>query len=35
MGASGRAFVERSYRWDTVLDRYEHLLGSVRRSRAG
>jgi glycosyltransferase involved in cell wall biosynthesis len=35
MGASGRAFVESSYRWDTVLDHYEQLLGDVRRSWTG
>ncbi len=35
MGASGRTFVERSYRWDTVLDHYEQLLGDVRRSWTG
>ncbi len=26
MGAAGRAYVEREYTWDTVLDRYEALL---------
>jgi glycosyltransferase involved in cell wall biosynthesis len=26
MGAAGREYVEREYRWDTVLDRYERLL---------
>jgi glycosyltransferase involved in cell wall biosynthesis len=26
MGAAGRDYVEREYRWDVVLDRYEQLL---------
>jgi glycosyltransferase involved in cell wall biosynthesis len=26
LGAAGRRYVERNYRWDTVLDRYERLL---------
>ena len=26
MGAAGRAYVEREYSWDVVLDRYERLL---------
>ena len=26
MGAAGRAYVDREYRWDVVLDRYERLL---------
>ena len=26
MGAAGRAYVEREYRWDVVMDRYESLL---------
>ncbi len=26
MGAAGRAYVEREYRWDVVMDRYEALL---------
>ena len=26
MGAAGRAYVERNYTWDVVLDRYERLL---------
>jgi glycosyltransferase involved in cell wall biosynthesis len=29
MGAAGRAYVEREYTWDTVLDRYERLLERV------
>jgi glycosyltransferase involved in cell wall biosynthesis len=29
LGERGRRFVERSYAWDTVLDRYEGLLGNV------
>jgi glycosyltransferase involved in cell wall biosynthesis len=33
MGAAGRAYVEREYRWDTVLDRYERLL--VRTAGVG
>ncbi len=27
LGHDGRAFVEREYQWDVVLDRYERLLG--------
>jgi hypothetical protein len=26
MGAAGRAYVEREYDWEVVLDRYEQLL---------
>jgi len=33
MGAAGRAYVERRYRWDRVLDRYERLLALARRIR--
>jgi glycosyltransferase involved in cell wall biosynthesis len=29
MGAAGRAYVDREYRWDVVLDRYEQLLTQV------
>jgi glycosyltransferase involved in cell wall biosynthesis len=29
LGARGRAYVEREYRWERVLDRYERLLGAV------
>jgi glycosyltransferase involved in cell wall biosynthesis len=31
MGAAGRAYVEREYTWDTVLDRYEALLERTAR----
>jgi len=33
MGAAGRAYVEREYTWDVVLDRYEALV--ERTARAG
>jgi len=26
LGRNGRAYIEREYRWPTVLDRYEELL---------
>ena len=26
MGAAGKAYVEREYTWDAVLERYERLL---------
>ncbi len=29
MGAAGKAYVEREYTWDTVLDRYELLLEGI------
>lgn len=29
LGARGRAYVEREYRWDAVLDRYESLLAGL------
>ena len=32
MGAAGRAYVEREYAWDTVLDRYERLLERTIRN---
>jgi glycosyltransferase involved in cell wall biosynthesis len=38
MGAAGKAYVEREYTWDTVLDRYEALLErtvAVRESAQG
>ena len=31
MGAAGRAYVEREYTWDVVLDRYEALLEGTAR----
>ena len=31
MGAAGRAYVEREYTWDAVLDRYEALLEETAR----
>jgi glycosyltransferase involved in cell wall biosynthesis len=31
LGAAGRAYVEANYRWDVVLDRYEHLLANAGR----
>jgi glycosyltransferase involved in cell wall biosynthesis len=34
MGAAGRAYVEREYRWDRVLDRYEQLLARTMDVRA-
>ncbi len=33
MGAAGRAYVEREYTWDVVLDRYEALLERTARVR--
>jgi glycosyltransferase involved in cell wall biosynthesis len=33
LGASGRRYVEDRYRWDDVLDRYEHQLSFVRGRR--
>lgn len=33
MGAAGRAYVEREYRWDVVLDRYERLLAATAEGR--
>jgi glycosyltransferase involved in cell wall biosynthesis len=35
LGEQGRAYVEREYRWPTVIDRVESLLADVRRRRAG
>ncbi|HEX2039529.1 MAG TPA: glycosyltransferase family 4 protein [Acidimicrobiales bacterium] len=32
LGKNGRAYVERRYRWDDVLDRYERFLGHISRS---
>jgi glycosyltransferase involved in cell wall biosynthesis len=34
LGAQGRAFVEREYRWPTVLARVEDLLARTLTSRA-
>lgn len=34
MGAAGRAYVEREYNWNLVLDKYESLLASVAASKA-
>ena len=33
MGAAGRAYVEREYRWEVVLDRYERLLAATAEGR--
>jgi len=33
-GKQGRAFVDREYRWPTVIDRVERLLAEVRRGAA-
>ena len=33
MGAAGRAYVEREYTWDVVLDRYEGLIDRTVRER--
>ncbi|HEY5170610.1 MAG TPA: glycosyltransferase family 4 protein [Acidimicrobiia bacterium] len=33
MGAAGRAYVEREYTWDAVLDRYEALLERTAQAR--
>jgi glycosyltransferase involved in cell wall biosynthesis len=30
LGTNGRRYVETRYRWDSILDRYERLLASVR-----
>jgi glycosyltransferase involved in cell wall biosynthesis len=30
MGRSGRAYFERNYDWDVVMDKYERLLARVR-----
>ena len=35
LGRAGRRYVEREYRWPTVLDRYEALLHQTVGSRAG
>jgi glycosyltransferase involved in cell wall biosynthesis len=32
MGRNGRRYVEQTYTWDLVLDRYEALLGRVAAS---
>jgi glycosyltransferase involved in cell wall biosynthesis len=34
LGEQGRAYVEREYRWPTVLERVETLLEEVSRRRA-
>lgn len=34
MGAAGRAYVERDYNWEHVLDNYESLLHAVHEARA-
>jgi glycosyltransferase involved in cell wall biosynthesis len=34
MGAAGRAYVERDYNWEHVLDNYEALLRAVHGARA-
>jgi glycosyltransferase involved in cell wall biosynthesis len=35
LGAQGLAYVEREYRWSTVMQRVEALLEDARRRRAG
>lgn len=34
LGESGRRYVDRHYRWDVVLDRYEELLEATRQRHA-
>jgi glycosyltransferase involved in cell wall biosynthesis len=33
MGRNGRAYVQRNYRWDVVLGRYERIFAKVRNAR--
>ena len=35
LGANGRAYVRRNYRWDVVLAKYERILAKVRGPRSG
>jgi len=32
MGANGRRYVERDYRWDGVMQRYQRLIDAVGRA---
>lgn len=34
LGANGREYIQRHYRWDVVLGKYERLLARVRNARA-
>ena len=33
LGRSGREYVRRNYRWETVLGKYERVLAKVRTSK--
>jgi glycosyltransferase involved in cell wall biosynthesis len=33
LGAQGRAYVDREYRWPTVMDKIERLLAAVKADR--
>ena len=33
MGRAGRAYFERNYSWDVILEKYERLLAMARRDR--
>ncbi len=34
MGRQGRQYVRSNYRWDVIMDKYDRLIGGVRRPRA-
>ena len=33
MGRHGRQYVRANYRWDVIMDKYDRLIGGVRRPR--
>jgi glycosyltransferase involved in cell wall biosynthesis len=33
LGANGREYVRRNYRWDVVLAKYERIFNKVRQAR--
>jgi len=35
MGREGRRYVRANYRWDVIMDKYDRLIGGVRRRPAG
>jgi glycosyltransferase involved in cell wall biosynthesis len=31
MGQNGREYIRRNYRWDVVLNKFERILGKIRK----
>ena len=31
MGRNGKEYIKRNYRWDVIMQKYDKLIGSLRR----